>query len=133
MRLASVVADLMSVADPRSWRSPYDFESPYLNASERLVRLEYAVLQAWRQSCDQAARDELEYSLQECRALLQLESLEGEVAERERVAQRMNRIIRVVKYYEGQLTRMNRSFWWIPFGIGVVMMASCFLQYAGTL
>ncbi|HEX2989008.1 MAG TPA: hypothetical protein VHS06_12690 [Chloroflexota bacterium] len=131
MRLADLVADLMNVANPRGWRSPYDFESPDLSPRERLVRLEYAALQAWRQSCYQADRDELEYALQECRALLALDSLEGEVAVQARVNQRTIRIVRVVKHHEGQLTRMNRHFWWVPFSIGMVMMISCCLHCIG--
>jgi hypothetical protein len=131
MRLANVVADLMSAANLRGWHSPYDFESPELSDRERVERLEYAALQARRQSCDQVDRDELQYALQECRALLQLGSLDGEAADEARVRQRTNRVIRVVKYHEGRMTRMNRHFWWIPFGIGMVMMISCCLQSVG--
>jgi len=128
MRLANVVADLASAVNPRVWRSPYDFESPELSPRERLERLGYAADQASRQSCEQAERDELQFALAECRALLGLGSLEGEVAERERVQQRMSRAMRVVRYHEGHLTRMNRRFWWIPFGMGVALMLSCCIQ-----
>jgi len=110
-----------------SLRSQLDFDAPGLSARERLVRLEYAAAQAARCCTDEATRQELAFTLEECRDLLSMDSLEGEAAEAARVGQRMERIRRVVLHYEGQLSRLNRQYWWIPFGLGVLALGWCVL------
>ncbi len=110
------------------WRSQFDFDAPGLNARERLERLQYAVAQAARRCIDEVSRRELEYILAECRELLQMGSLEGEAAEEGRVRQRVERVRRVALHYEGQLARLNRRFWWVPFTLGLVVMGGCIFQ-----
>ena len=70
---------------------------------------------------------ELEFALADCEALLSLPELEGEQAESEHVSVRAARIKRVVTYHEGQLARLNRCFWWIPFSIVLLILVACCL------
>ncbi len=115
------------------WRSQFDFDASGLAVRQRLERLEYAATQAARRYGDEGEPLELGFALSECRELLEMGSLEGEAAEQARVRQRMERVRRVVLHHEGQLSRLNRRFWWIPCSVGLVVMACCLAQYVVAL
>ena len=122
MELVRVVAGMARLQDLKGWRGIFDFEAPGLTVAARLDRLEYAARQALQQRFDPADQAELEFALEECRALLLLESLEGKRAELDRVPQRMERVRRVVCHHEGGLSRLNRCYWWIPFSAALLLM-----------
>ncbi len=119
---------MVALANLGAWRGVYDFEASGLTIRERLSRLQYAASRAREERSDPSALEELDFVLSECRALLQLPSLAGECAESERVAQRLQRIQRVVRHYEGGLARLNRRYWWIPCSAGLVALTTCCLQ-----
>jgi len=128
MGLVQVVAGMVRLQNLKVWRGVFDFDAPDLTVGERLARLEYAARQALHRQCDPADRAELEFALEECRALLRLGSLEGEGAEHHRVPQRLERIRRVVGHHEGQMSRLNRRYWWLPFSLTLMLMLVCCLR-----
>ncbi len=112
----------------RDWRSSFDFDAPGLTIRQRLERLEYAAMQSSKVCTDDGGLQELEFAQAECRQLLERDSLEVEAGGDPRVRQRVDRIERIVVYYEGNLSRLNRRFWWIPFGVGLLVLGACLLR-----
>ena len=108
-----------------AWRSQFDFDAPGLSVRQRLERLQYAAMLAADRCSEEGTLQELGFAISECRQLLGMETLEGEAAEAERVGQRVERIRRVVLYYEGPLARLNRLYWWVPCSLGLLVMAGC--------
>ncbi len=98
-----------------------------------MERLEYAATQAAEQCTDEVALQELEFALEECRQLLGMGDLEGGAAEEAWVGQRVARVRRVVVYYEGTLSRLNRRFWWAPCALGLLVLTGCYAQCALSL
>ena len=120
--MASGAGQLLNVC---SWRSAWDFDAPGIGQRVQLERLHYAIVQARRQYSGPECDAELEFAQNDCEALLALPELVGEQAESERVAVRAARIRRVVTYHEGQVARLNRCFWWIPFTIALIILLAC--------
>ncbi|MHB1159058.1 MAG: hypothetical protein ACYC3V_01810 [Chloroflexota bacterium] len=125
MGLAEGVTGFARLRGLGGLRSQFDFDAPGLATGEQLDRLRYAAEQAIRQCDDEVAADELAFALADCRALLGMGSLEGEAAW---VAQRVQRIRRVVTYHEGWLARWNRRYWWAACAGGVLVMVVCWVR-----
>ena len=125
MKLENVTSGAAQLLKICSWRSVWDFDAPGISQRVQLERLHYAILQARRLCRGQECDAELEFAQNDCEALLSLPELEGEQAESERVPVRMARIRRVVTYHEGQIARLNRCFWWIPFTIALIILLAC--------
>lgn len=133
MGLARAVAGLVRLVGLTRLRTQFDFEAPCLGPREQLERLQYAAEQAILQRGDGAASEELALALADCKVLLAMGSLEGDAAEKSRVAQRLLRIRRVVTHYEGRFARWNRRYWWAACAAGLVVMATCFVRSVGSL
>ena len=125
MKLERMTSGAVQLLNVCSWRSVWDFDAPGISQRVQLERLRYAIVQARRQCGDPASDAELEFAQNDCEALLALPELEGEQAESERVAVRAARIRRVVTYHEGQIARLNRCYWWIPFTIALIILLAC--------
>jgi hypothetical protein len=120
MKLGEVTSGAVQLLDLRKWQTAWDFDAPGVSQSVRLKRMRYALFQARRRSVAPSARAELDFALKDCESLLAMQALIGEEAVAAGVSHRIARIQRVLTYHEGQVARLNRRYWWVPFAAVVI-------------